>query len=388
MAELEYISQYEGTEIDAAVNFGKNPDALPTENSTNGVTSGGVFTAVKTAKETLERQIVNRNLLDNPYFKIDQREGYVVPPNKNYYSDTALTTLVGQTNEHTTVTAKASGYNTINIGGTDYYVAVADCVRGYTASGFSFDMWVINGNDRLVILPTDYGIELKNTISSYSEYFQLLWNDYSKIPKELKGVPLIGSMAFHDGTIETFDVEIPLEEPSIWTNFGGSAHFKLNYDNGKVRVMIVSSSDLQIEGVKLEKGSVSTLKAEIDSGDYDEDADLMACYKHGLYRVAPHSNYSRFGTAIGASANTLMIFIPQPFASDKIPTLSLSGNIVVDNHKGSASSLLSISEGWLTSKGMICGVATATNSNIVVGDAYEVYASDDRNAYIDVNREL
>jgi len=42
MAELEYISQYEGTEIDASVGFGKAPDATPTPGSPRGAESGGI----------------------------------------------------------------------------------------------------------------------------------------------------------------------------------------------------------------------------------------------------------------------------------------------------------------------------------------------------------
>ena len=42
MAELEYISQYEGTEIDASVEFGKTPDNTPTTSSPRGAKSGGI----------------------------------------------------------------------------------------------------------------------------------------------------------------------------------------------------------------------------------------------------------------------------------------------------------------------------------------------------------
>lgn len=42
MAELEYISQYEGTEIDASVGFGKTPDNTPTAGSPRGAESGGI----------------------------------------------------------------------------------------------------------------------------------------------------------------------------------------------------------------------------------------------------------------------------------------------------------------------------------------------------------
>ena len=68
MAELEYISQYEGTEIDAAVGFGKSPDARPTLGSEGGAESGGIYNAIKESE-------YHHNYTINPYFIINQRGG-------------------------------------------------------------------------------------------------------------------------------------------------------------------------------------------------------------------------------------------------------------------------------------------------------------------------
>ncbi len=48
MAELEYISTFEGPQIDAAVAFGKTPDNTPTTDSPRGAESGGIKTYIDT----------------------------------------------------------------------------------------------------------------------------------------------------------------------------------------------------------------------------------------------------------------------------------------------------------------------------------------------------
>lgn len=48
-----YQSSHTGAEIDAAVAFGKSPDATPAQGSTKGVTSGGVYAALAGKQNTL-----------------------------------------------------------------------------------------------------------------------------------------------------------------------------------------------------------------------------------------------------------------------------------------------------------------------------------------------
>lgn len=49
----KYKSQYTGAQIDAAVGFGYNPDNAPTENSKKGVKSGGVWSAIQNAIQSI-----------------------------------------------------------------------------------------------------------------------------------------------------------------------------------------------------------------------------------------------------------------------------------------------------------------------------------------------
>ena len=266
--EIEvYTLDDDGQEVDRAVNFGKNPDALPIEDSEVGVKSGGIFTAIKEAKETLEAKIVNRNLLHNPYFKIDQRQGYVVPPNKNYYSDTSLSTLVGQTSEYVTVTAKASGYNTINIGGTDYYAAVADCVRGYCEKGYTVDMWKLDATGGVVLIHDDY-IEISQPNDHpFVQYFEL--------DRIALGETVTLSVKWADNTITTGTGTIPSTLPADWTAVVSVQGATMYISPTRFALDFWGSKN--IKAVKLEYGSISTLQAEIDSGAYDEVVDREEC---------------------------------------------------------------------------------------------------------------
>ena len=61
---MSYQSEYSGAQVDEAVGKALNPDAAPTEGSTNLVQSGGVASAISAVQDTVSR----RNLLDNAYF--------------------------------------------------------------------------------------------------------------------------------------------------------------------------------------------------------------------------------------------------------------------------------------------------------------------------------
>jgi len=264
-------------------------DATPTEDSTNGVTSGGVYADTR---EQINANKVNRNLLDNPYFKIDQRKGYIVPPNKNYYSDTALTTLVGQTSEYTTVTAKASGYNTINIGGTDYYVAVADCVRGYCEAGYTVDRWSQGANMTTTV--TDDGITFKGS-GTYDAISERLEN-----PTQFNGKTLTLSaflqgekgarIGLYNRTQNTYAGRIDIDDISsgviCQSTFTLGSTFVSSGDIVEVLLyqckpsLGAPTNPTLCKAVKLEYGTISTLEAEIASGNYDEKIDLRNCKEY------------------------------------------------------------------------------------------------------------
>lgn len=66
---MSYLSDYSGAQVEEAIGKALNPDATPTEGSANLVQSGGVASAVGAVQNTVSR----RNLLDNPWFTVNQR---------------------------------------------------------------------------------------------------------------------------------------------------------------------------------------------------------------------------------------------------------------------------------------------------------------------------
>lgn len=66
---MSYQSEYSGAQVEEAIGKALNPDATPTEGSANLVESGGVASAVSAVQNTVSR----RNLLDNPWFTVNQR---------------------------------------------------------------------------------------------------------------------------------------------------------------------------------------------------------------------------------------------------------------------------------------------------------------------------
>lgn len=373
-----YTLDDDGQEVDRAVNFGKNPDLLPTEGSHVGVKSGGIFTAIKNAKETIERQIVNRNLLHNPYFRIDQRQGYVVPPNKNYYSDTALTTLVGQTSEYVTVTAKASGYNTINIGGTDYYVAVADCVRGYVLTNqelVTADCWKFQAQANttgVMLFNADKTITLKKTNGDNDiVFYQKFSSDTEDMIKGNTVTPTV--MSDTETLFTNWEVASSgLTEVYIGqfaNGWNSSAAIIPSAPTSFIRVW-TNQVDVPItlKATKLEFGSISTLEAEIASGNYDEVVDLMECQKY--QRVIEGQGRVVGDLQIFTGSGDFAGWIPMALDMRTIPTIEKADNCYAAIEGNGHFAITSLSSSTYGVLGVASTtVPVGTRAYLLVGDS-------------------
>ena len=75
----------------------------------------------------------NENILVNWDFRdpVDTKQGYVVPPDTPYYSDTGLSTQAGTVSDYTTAVNVDGVYGTITVTGTIYYVDWTAVVSGY-----------------------------------------------------------------------------------------------------------------------------------------------------------------------------------------------------------------------------------------------------------------
>ena len=288
------------TKNNTAITFGTNPDTTPTENSTKGVESGGVYTDIRTQ---INANKVNRNLLDNPYFKIDQRQGYIIPSGTTYYSDTALTTSVGTVSEYTKATYVNSTYGSIVVGSTTYYVAFSDMVRGYCERGqIGVDRWALWCTDlKMNVKPVSNGLQLSVVADGniYQNIEQLDDGDYT-----LSAIDTDGNIAILKAKVTGTTVTVVEYTPSTTLQLNMGHNGTIFWVNCVVRN---ANSTVTPEAMKLELGSISTLEAEIASGAYDEDLDLWKCqYYLQPFELEAYLSARVWGSGSAADAVALL----------------------------------------------------------------------------------
>lgn len=135
-----YTHQYSGEEIDESV----------------GVTQNTVPT------------LVRPNLLDNWYFgrPVDQKKGMLQLAGTMLYSDAACTQAMFQSTKTTSI-IKVSDIAAHPSDDSTVYVKLADCVRGYTGSGYTVDRWAFDTDSGSCALTlTTEGIKFIATASA------------------------------------------------------------------------------------------------------------------------------------------------------------------------------------------------------------------------------
>ena len=287
-------------------------DATPTANSTNAVQSGGTYTAIKESE-------YHRNLLDNPYFKIDQKSFYVILPNKTYYTDSALTQNPITVSDYTQMYGCEVHTNYIKFiltfGGdspntTQYYVAKSDCIRGYCTHGISVDRW----------FNTIYGSNTHHKLTLNGDILLDITDDFYQTIKNsdllaVAGKPMTISM-LADGEILSHTFE--------WVGDGQNhGHGKMftQHDNISFNIIenwgnyhlfginIVSTTiDHNIGGIKLEEGTISTLEYDLARmGNYNYVDDLNACLQYQYYIPESGCGYGYTAANTSVDLNTPVI---------------------------------------------------------------------------------
>lgn len=264
--------------------------------------------------ETNLSQLSNPNLLINPDFKINQRDGKISLQGVNVYSDEACANLIAPQIEPVMPVTKISNgnYIFINADGANCYVKASDVVDGYCENGkYTVDRWV--------------------PLSSPSGYIKVI-ND---------GVQICGSMDFTQrpeyGTIkfgETYTVSASINSVVYsWTfiatenqidkkladyDDGGYLLFKFigNWGNHNFISILQYNSDSTIahtvNWMKLEKGSVATPFIPPDPA-----SELLKCqryYEEGMRYIGCGPAQNKYGMIQGFA-----------FKSDKriVPTVKL-----------------------------------------------------------------
>lgn len=212
-------------------------------------------------------EISNRNYLHNWYFAnpVNRRDGYVVPPNTQYYKEPTLTTKVGTVSAYTKFNViPGQNYGTITVGTVIYYVPKSVAVKGYYNTWeYTLDRW-LNGGDGSLLIKSN-GVEVKGAID------QLL----SVNPEA--GVYTCSAL-LSDGTLDTVTLEY--DGVSEVQQVGHHIHFTIDPVSGftdRPRFRLYPVGTKVVSAVKLEKGVISTLEQDIPA-DFATQAAICVQY--------------------------------------------------------------------------------------------------------------
>lgn len=353
--------------------------------SANGILkgdgSGNITAASETEVELVSLpNICNPNLLDNWYFgnPVDQRNGYVVPPQTPYFTLSATEwNQVGVTEGYYAITGTNStgGAYTISIGGTTYMVTTNAAVRGYTGEGYTIDRWKLFVSGSVAI--TDGGLQFSSAVN----FGQVL--EGSRVPN---GIKATASVLTDEGLASvTFSPSGEAQQIFSAVVGGTSLYFTCNWGGSGNHLIMLDGSGL-VKAVKLELGSQQTLAHQENGAwvlneipDYREQ--LRRCQRY-YQRLKASSGYMRFGISQPYTDTAAGVFIPLQVEMRTAPTMSSSGNFAL--FEGSA--LL----------GVNLQLDTASPYNVILnvtgtglpGTSAQFLANADTNAYIEFSADL
>lgn len=269
------------------------------------------------------RKIVNRNLLDNPMFKIDQRQGYVVPPNVEMFGIDG-TSGTWTTDDYYEVAGfykyNDIEYAHISANGGNYACSSNNVIRGYCSSGYTVDRWALwNASPNVLnCIVEDDGITLIATANTGGQA-----SFYEKIPNLELGKTYTLSVEV-DNVIYSNSGQINSTSDSLYA-LGGAISFALQYSPSN-SLWIIQNNNInantraKVGCIKLELGSVSTLAYDLEHGAYDESLDLMECQKYLRVDEAQSKVIGNLQTY--SSNGDFAGYIPSSIDMKGIPTLT------------------------------------------------------------------
>ena len=202
-------------------------------------------------------RVINTNILDNSHFQINQRDGKIVKPNVQYFTDIGLTQQAGITSSYMKV-IPAGNVWAISVDGSMYYVSGAHVLNGYIGPGYTLDRWKIVG-EGTVILNEDGTITLQasNQEMWFVQYFEQYDNQFNSI--EMTGSVLV--------TRITGDGHALLLHPAgVYGGISGigiGSYTAVFSEYVEFRIVVPAGCSITIKAAKLEFGSIQTLAHKI-----------------------------------------------------------------------------------------------------------------------------
>lgn len=208
-------------------------------------------------------ELCNQNLLTNTYFPnpVNRKNGYIVPPNTNFYSDTGLTTKTGSTSTYVKATIVNSTYGYITVSNLVRYVPISSLLKGYLGVGITVDRCRVTDGANVYALLETNGLKFGNTGSAVG-YVRL---NASVTPIQAIGNKFTLSVITADGRFFTTTTqseysggtnwglaEIAIDEAKVYVSTSGSDFFG-------VQIQLPTSKEISIQALKLEFGTQQTL---------------------------------------------------------------------------------------------------------------------------------
>lgn len=146
----------------------------------------GLTTGVEWKRLMTNDEVSNPNLVINPDFSIEQRDGYIIKTGCTVYNEPALTTDVsglGLSNRPRQVTYRTNTYAAfLGDNGYTYYVKINDIENGYVGANiYTVDRWKFNNYDSNLLTIHDSYVTLTSiNTNTYKQILQKVdnWQDY------------------------------------------------------------------------------------------------------------------------------------------------------------------------------------------------------------------
>jgi len=245
--------------------------------------------------------------------------------------------------------------------------------------GLTFDRWKLYGGSQIsatVAKSNDVITITKGSGSAYTQLGEKL-EDYSL----LEGKTLTMSVLLADGTIKSGTAQFV----DASTNFYfliESGDFALSFTAGYFSIVVYGASK-QFKAFKLELGSVSTL-AQDTAPNYA--TELLKCQRY-FQRIKRGSTFTNsIGFGFASSETQARIFIPLPVEMRATPTAtisSLSHYRVVGNGGVQTPSAISVTSKETNGVNVNC-----TGTSLITNQIYNLNDSGDETSYIDLSADL
>ena len=283
----------------------------------NDFTTGGATNVLSAEMGKLLAQRPNPNLLDNWYFgnPVDQRHGYIVPNDTAMYTDASCTTTSG----NIVSGGPYQGYAISDVcvrfsAGDVFYVKKADCVRGYTSTGYTIDRWKLLGRAHVVTIEAE-AITLRKPANTDDFVYA---QDFEEATLEfLRGKTATISVMDLNGNVYSKTLLIPASGALDSDNLYIGDNWWIDLivmSNGEFYIRFVSITKaetiLGIQAVKLELGTQQTLAHQDANGNWvlneipNYNKELLKCCMSTADSTDTYANNKMTPAAINAVNKT------------------------------------------------------------------------------------